>query len=49
MADLRALRPTADELLGGARWARTHDPSPAFEQELRAVLRTLEVDVDAEL
>ncbi len=49
MADLRALRPTADELLGGARWARTHDPSPAFEQELRAVLLTLEVDADAEL
>ena len=28
--DLRALRPTASELLQAAQWARTHDPSGGF-------------------
>jgi hypothetical protein len=37
-ADLRALQPTADELLRAARWTRTHDPSLGFRQELVAVL-----------
>lgn len=27
-ADLRALRPTTDELVAAARWSMTHDPSP---------------------
>jgi hypothetical protein len=46
--DLRALSPTTDELLDAARWARTHDPSPGFEQSLRAALRVLGVQ-DADL
>lgn len=46
--DLRALAPTADELRTGAAWARTHDPSSAFLDELRGALRTFGVD-DGEL
>jgi len=47
--DLRELGPTADELRAAAAWARTHDPSPAFRDELRgALMTTLGVD-DAEL
>jgi hypothetical protein len=47
-ADLRALDPTADELLAAARWTRTHDPSEGFRQELVAVLGHLGV-TDADL
>ncbi len=47
-ADLRALDPTADELLAAARWARTHDPSDGFRQELVAALAHLGV-TDADL
>jgi hypothetical protein len=43
-ADLRALEPTAEELLRAARWTRTHDPSPGFRQELVAVLAHLGVE-----
>lgn len=43
-ADLRALEPTADELLQAARWTRTHDPSEAFGQELVAALAHLGVE-----
>jgi hypothetical protein len=49
-ADLRALEPTADELVSAARWARTHDPSPGFRQVLGRVLGAFGVrdaDVDA--
>lgn len=49
-ADLRALDPTADELLAAARWTRTHDPSEGFRQELVAVLSHLgitDADLDA--
>jgi len=46
--DLWALAPTADELRAAATWARTHDPSPAFRDELRGALRMFGVD-DAEL
>jgi len=42
--DLRALAPTADELRVAATWARTHDPSPAFRDELRSALRMFGVD-----
>ena len=42
--DLRALRPTKTELLSGARWSMTHDPSPAFRSQLTAVLRHLGVE-----
>lgn len=41
--DLRRLDPSAAELTAAARWARTHDPSPGFEQELRALLRSFGV------
>jgi hypothetical protein len=42
-ADLRALDPTADELLAAARWTRTHDPSEGFRNELVAALAHLGV------
>jgi hypothetical protein len=35
-SDLRALNPSAAELVAAARWSRSHDPSPAYAQELRA-------------
>jgi len=46
--DLRALAPTADELRAAATWARTHDPSPPFRDELRSALRLFGAD-DVEL
>lgn len=46
--DLRALRPTTDELVQAARWTRTHDPSPGFKQMLEEALRFLGVE-DADL
>lgn len=49
MADLRALTPSAGELLNAARWTRTHDPSPGFAQELRAILGHLGVHTDVQL
>ena len=45
LADLQALRPSTDELLTAARWARTHDPSGGFLGELRSALTTLGVEV----
>lgn len=42
--DLAALAPTPDELLAAARWTRTHDPSPAFAENLGALLRALGVE-----
>jgi len=42
--DLRALDPSPDELRGAAAWARTHDPSPAFRDELLSALRLFGVD-----
>jgi hypothetical protein len=42
--DLKALRPSPAELRGAASWARTHDPSPAFREELRAALGMFGVD-----
>lgn len=42
--DLEALAPTSEELLRAARWARTHDPSPGFEQELQRALAHFGVD-----
>lgn len=50
IADLVALRPTRDELVLAARWARTHDPSPAFRAMLVGVLASMGVeDADAAL
>jgi len=44
-ADVQALRPSANELLTAARWARTHDPSAGFLGELQSALNTLGVEV----
>lgn len=44
VSDLRALAPTHAELLQAARWARTHDPSPAFRSLLVDALRFFGVD-----
>lgn len=46
--DLRALRPTHEELIQAARWTRTHDPSEGFRQMLERALRHLGVE-DADL
>lgn len=46
--DLRALKPTRKELLSGARWAMTHDPSEGFRGELLGALEHLGVQ-DADL
>lgn len=46
--DLRALRPTEEELLAAARWSRTHDPSESFRRELLGALEHLGVE-DADL
>lgn len=40
-ADLQALEPSRNELLGAARWARTHDPSEGFRAELVKALEAL--------
>lgn len=46
--DLRRLRATAEELIGAARWAFTHDPSPGFRGEAIGLLRHLGAEVDDE-
>lgn len=43
VADLVTLAPSSDELLVAARWARTHDPSEGFRDELVRALRDLGV------
>ncbi len=46
-SDLKALTPTREELVGAARWTRTHDPSEGFREQLEGALRYLGVeDVD---
>lgn len=46
-ADLRALKPTREELITAATWARTRDPSEGFYEELLRALAYLGVgDVD---
>jgi hypothetical protein len=47
-ADLRALKPTSDELVAAARWSLTQDPSPGYKMVLADALRVLGVD-DADL
>ena len=50
LQDLNELRPDRDELLAGARWTMTHDPSPGFRSLLVETLRRLGVeDADASL
>ncbi len=49
-ADLRRLGPTGSELLAGARWTLSHDPSPGFRQTLMQALTALGVEArDADL
>lgn len=43
-SDLRALEPSADELVAAARWSRTQDPSEGYDQVLRSALATFGVD-----
>ncbi|MBE0418343.1 MAG: hypothetical protein IBX63_11315 [Coriobacteriia bacterium] len=47
--DLRSLGPTCDELLAGARWARTHDPSAGFTEMLVQLLRHMGCEQSAEV
>lgn len=47
LQDLRALNPTAVEILAAARWARTHDPSPGFRELLASMLTQLGYDEQA--
>lgn len=42
--DLRALEPTADELIQAARWTWSHDPSVGFRQMPEEALRYLGVE-----
>ncbi|MFC9690924.1 hypothetical protein ACFTSF_20400 [Kribbella sp. NPDC056951] len=44
--DLQALTPSAEELLGAARWTRTQDGSDGFRGELAKILEMLGVTVD---
>jgi hypothetical protein len=41
--DLQQLQPARDELIEGARWAMTHDPSDGFRSEIAGALRMLGV------
>jgi hypothetical protein len=47
-ADLRALGPTAEELIAAARWSVTQDPSPGYRMMLVQALNALGVE-DADL
>jgi hypothetical protein len=38
VADLRQLKPTNEEMIAAARWARGHDPSPSFREMSRQAL-----------
>jgi hypothetical protein len=50
LTDLRALEPSAEELLTAAAWTRTHDPSEGFKGELVKVLAIVGVEAaDADL
>jgi len=42
--DLWALQPASDELRRAAEWTQTHDPSPAFAANLRAMLTSLGIE-----
>lgn len=44
LADLRALEPTAQELVAAAAWARTHNMPGPFDEALARALRTLGVE-----
>lgn len=42
--DLQALNPSSEELLKAAKWARTHDPSESFRDQLLQALAVLGVE-----
>jgi hypothetical protein len=42
--DLLRLAPDADDLLRGARWSLTHDPSPGYRSQLLAALAHLGIE-----
>lgn len=44
--DLRALKPTRDELIAGVRWARSQDPSEGFASMLTALLKYFGCEVE---
>ena len=46
-ADLRALHPSAQELMAAARWSVTQDPSPGYRMVLKEALMALGIDDDA--
>ncbi len=46
--DLRALQPSCEELLAGALWARSQDPSEAFRDMLVGLLRYFHCEEAAE-
>lgn len=46
-ADLRALRPSAEELIAAAGWSMTQDPSPGYRMVLREALSALGIEDDA--
>jgi hypothetical protein len=46
-ADLRALRPSGQELIAAARWSTTQDPSPGYRMVLKAALNALGIEDDA--
>ena len=46
--DLRALRPSKEELIAAAHWSMTHDPSPGYRTVLKEALSVLGVE-DADL
>lgn len=43
-ADLRALHPTAEELIAAAHWSMTQDPSPGYRIVLKEALDALGVE-----
>lgn len=43
-ADLRALHPTAEELIAAAHWSMTQDPPPGYRMVLKEALDALGVE-----
>jgi hypothetical protein len=43
-ADLRALNPSAEELVAAAHWSVTQDPSPGYLMVLKEALSSLGVE-----
>jgi hypothetical protein len=47
--DLRALEPSSQELLEGARWVRTQDPSEGFLAMIVGLFKYMGFEEDAEV